>query len=98
MRMSFRQRWGGEQVQERRVNARSKKGLAPAGPPTGSCVSPGYPFISGDMLNGEFNAVRSLCILAIIVLALSACKTTWQPPLGTGQNDRWGDSTRQRDF
>ncbi len=50
----------------------------------------------GDMLSRGFNAVRALLILAIILLALSACKTTWQPPLGTGHSDRWDDSNRGR--
>jgi len=41
--------------------------------------------------------VRALFILAITLLALSACKTTWQPPPGTGHFDRWSDDRRRGD-
>jgi hypothetical protein len=34
--------------------------------------------------------VRTLLVLAIVLFALSACKTAWQPPPGTGYYDRQG--------
>jgi hypothetical protein len=57
---------------------------------------PGKPKYQGDMLGKRFHAVRALLVLAIIGLALAACKTTWQPPPGTGHSDRWDDSYRGR--
>ncbi len=50
----------------------------------------------GGMLSRRSHAVRALLVLAIVGLAFSACKTTWQPPPGTGYYDRWGDSNRGR--
>ncbi len=50
----------------------------------------------GDILNRGSNAVRALFILAIILIGLSACKTTWQPPPGTGDFNRWGDNDHRR--
>ena len=40
--------------------------------------------------------MRRLLILMIAVLALSACRTTWQPPPGTANQGRWIDSDRGR--
>jgi len=34
--------------------------------------------------------VRTLLVWAIVLFALSACQTTWQPPPGTGYYDRRG--------
>jgi len=40
--------------------------------------------------------MRALIILAIVLLALSACKREWAPPPGTGYYDRWGTNPWDR--
>ncbi len=57
---------------------------------------PGKSTYEGGMFGRGFHAVRVLLVLAIVVLAVSACKTTWQPPPGTGYSDRWDDGGRGR--
>ena len=55
-------------------------------------------FYLGDILNGESDAVRALLFLTIVLLALSACKRSWEPPAGTGHYDRSDHSPWHRDF